>query len=160
MNFLRLILSFDHVTRGGKEMKFMSNLWKRCRPWSSFTFIYERRYRHTSISGWRKVCWYGNFYHAEYRRISFFFFTRFISISDVIHTDGGFFGIPWVSLEHKCRVLIKFCFWKICSDVRRWVTWTFTRTAVLLCNQDVCKKSYQKIIFWESSVSSRVRNGN
>lgn len=89
-----------------------------------------------------------------------FFFTRFISISDVIHTDGGFFGIPWVSLEHKCRVLIKFCFWKICSDVRRWVTWTFTRTAVLLCNQDVCKKSYQKIIFWESSVSSRVRNEN
>lgn len=54
--FFQLIFPFDHVT--AIRMIFYFKLWKCFRPWSCSTFIRERRYKNTFISGRRQVCRY------------------------------------------------------------------------------------------------------
>lgn len=86
----------------GKKLKFILNLWKYFRPWSGFTFIYERRYKHTSLSQWRKVCRYDVHIELNAQFFSFLFNFR----RDTYRR--WFFGHPMG--EFKGKVLIKLCF--------------------------------------------------
>lgn len=151
MNFLQLILPFYHETAERRRheiyLKFMEMLQALIRL---YLYLWAEIPAHISQLATRNsLVW--RFYRAEWSGC-WICFSHFISISDVIHTDGGFLGIPWVSLEHEDWLDIVF---EILSD-RPWVMLISTRTVGLLSSRAVYRRSYQKTTFWESLVSSRV----